>query len=278
MTTQTQIKPKQKNYISLKTTIIVCQFALFLFTFYTFYTFYTVQSVNPNISPTLENSNMYEAAILTSNIHSNIASTLDELDITKDDINTIKKMDLTPLGTIISKDFYEDKVKASKDALIYKKAYYYNLDLLKKYVKKFLYLSKLHDKKYNIPYEITLAQGILESNTGLSKLARKYNNHFGLKPRNASTCSNKVWTKVPSESSKTWFMNFEKVDGAFREHSKRLKKDRYLSCYECNTNYNNRIDILNCWANELYKNGYAEDPKYSNKLIKIIKELELSDF
>ncbi len=34
---------------------------------------------------------------------------------------------------------------------------------------------------YRIPASITLAQGILESNAGRSRLAREANNHFGIK-------------------------------------------------------------------------------------------------
>lgn len=36
-------------------------------------------------------------------------------------------------------------------------------------------------RKYGIPASVTLAQGILESSNGESQLARKENNHFGIK-------------------------------------------------------------------------------------------------
>ena len=36
-------------------------------------------------------------------------------------------------------------------------------------------------KKYGIPASITMAQGILESNSGKGSLALKSNNHFGIK-------------------------------------------------------------------------------------------------
>ena len=39
-------------------------------------------------------------------------------------------------------------------------------------------------RKHKIPASITLAQGCLESNNGNSELARKANNHFGIKCHN----------------------------------------------------------------------------------------------
>ena len=36
-------------------------------------------------------------------------------------------------------------------------------------------------QKYGIPASITLAQGILESGNGVSELAQRSNNHFGIK-------------------------------------------------------------------------------------------------
>ena len=36
-------------------------------------------------------------------------------------------------------------------------------------------------KRTGIPASITLAQGILESNSGESNLAKQFNNHFGIK-------------------------------------------------------------------------------------------------
>ena len=36
-------------------------------------------------------------------------------------------------------------------------------------------------RRYGIPASVTLAQGILESSNGQSRLARNENNHFGIK-------------------------------------------------------------------------------------------------
>ena len=50
-----------------------------------------------------------------------------------------------------------------------------------KYIKQYSSLAIQHQKKYRIPASITLAQGLLESGAGRSELARKSNNHFGIK-------------------------------------------------------------------------------------------------
>ncbi len=56
-------------------------------------------------------------------------------------------------------------------------------DYVQKYIDRFLKVAKAESEKFGIPVSITLAQGILESNSGRSQLARKHNNHFGVKWR-----------------------------------------------------------------------------------------------
>ena len=51
----------------------------------------------------------------------------------------------------------------------------------KEYITKYSPLAVKQMHQYKIPASITLAQGILESNNGNSRLATKANNHFGIK-------------------------------------------------------------------------------------------------
>ena len=53
--------------------------------------------------------------------------------------------------------------------------------LYEEYIKKYRDLAVEEMKRYHIPASITLAQGLLESGAGQSELARKSNNHFGIK-------------------------------------------------------------------------------------------------
>ena len=52
------------------------------------------------------------------------------------------------------------------------------------YIKEYAPLAVEQMKKYKIPASINLAQGLLESGACMSTLARKSNNHFGIKCHN----------------------------------------------------------------------------------------------
>ena len=49
------------------------------------------------------------------------------------------------------------------------------------YIRQYHKIAVEEMKRYHIPASITLAQGLLESGAGRSELARKSNNHFGIK-------------------------------------------------------------------------------------------------
>ena len=56
-----------------------------------------------------------------------------------------------------------------------------NADRYSDYIERFAPLAVEHRERFGIPASITLAQGLLESAAGQSSLARKGNNHFGIK-------------------------------------------------------------------------------------------------
>jgi len=49
------------------------------------------------------------------------------------------------------------------------------------YAERYANFAMVQMRKYGIPASVTLAQGILESSNGQSRLAQKENNHFGIK-------------------------------------------------------------------------------------------------
>lgn len=125
-------------------------------------------------------------------------------------------------------------------------------------------------KKYGIPASITLAQGILESGSGNSSLARKANNHFGIK-------CHKDWkgkTYIMDDDKKNeCFRKYKSADDSFRDHSLFLTtRNRYADLF--------KLKILDYkgWAKGLKKAGYATNPKYPQLLIKIIEENQLYKF
>jgi LysM repeat protein len=125
-------------------------------------------------------------------------------------------------------------------------------------------------KEYGIPASITLAQGILESGSGNSRLAREANNHFGIK-------CHKEWTGkkiyVDDDEKNECFRKYSKAEDSYNDHSLFLtQRERYafLFTYET-TDYTK-------WAYGLKQAGYATNPKYPELLIKLIEKYDLSQY
>ncbi len=133
------------------------------------------------------------------------------------------------------------------------------------YVRRFIAIAKTEKQKFGIPVSITLAQGLLESDAGESRLTRSANNHFGVK-----TFNKRVPHVVMKDDSPT--DKFKKYDSAwesYRDHSLLLMRDHYKPLQ-----YLSKTDYVS-WAKGLQKAGYATDPQYAAKLIRIIENLQL---
>ena len=133
----------------------------------------------------------------------------------------------------------------------------------KEYIKKYAPLAVKQMQLHQIPASITIAQGILESGDGNSRLAVKANNHFGIK------CHGWEGKKIYADDDKKneCFRNYNNALASFRDHSLFLKKyDRYSFLFDF------KINDYKSWAKGLKKAGYATNEKYPEKLIKIIEE------
>ena len=139
------------------------------------------------------------------------------------------------------------------------------------YVKRFESVAKSEMKKYGIPASIKLAQGLLESDAGQSKLTQKCKNHFGIKCF-SKNCKKGHCANFSDDSHKDFFRHYENAWESFRAHSKVLEKERYRNLYQLD-----KKDYKS-WARGLKKAGYATDPKYADKLIQIIETLKLYTF
>lgn len=122
-------------------------------------------------------------------------------------------------------------------------------------------------KEYGIPASITLAQGLLESGSGNSNLARYANNHFGIK-------CHKEWsgdTYIQDDDAKDeCFRKYKSAEESFNDHSYFLtSRPRYADLFKLD------INDYRGWAHGLKKAGYATNPRYADMLIKIIEENEL---
>jgi flagellum-specific peptidoglycan hydrolase FlgJ len=135
------------------------------------------------------------------------------------------------------------------------------------YIKKYRKTAIKEMKKYDIPASITLAQGILESASGTSRLAKKGKNHFGIK------CTSD-WTgktmREDDDKKDECFRKYRKAEDSFRDHSVFLaERERYKFLFE----YDKRD--YKAWAYGLKKAGYATNPSYPELLIGIIEKHDL---
>ena len=135
------------------------------------------------------------------------------------------------------------------------------------YIKKYRELAVEEMKKYHIPASITLAQGLLESGAGQSELARKSNNHFGIK------CGGDWRGKTVSHDDDArgeCFRAYKHPKDSYEDHSKFLVgRPRYASLFKL------KITDYKGWARGLKKAGYATNPRYADQLIGIIELYEL---
>ena len=124
-------------------------------------------------------------------------------------------------------------------------------------------------QEHGIPASITLAQGLLESNAGDSRLARQSNNHFGIKCR--TKCLGCTCRNYGDDTRYDMFRVFDSPAESFREHSKLLGYKRYRKLKTYGKDYKR-------WAKGLQSCGYATDKTYAEKLIKIIENLDLAKY
>ncbi len=135
------------------------------------------------------------------------------------------------------------------------------------YIERFSHIAVADMEKYGIPASIKMAQGILESDCGNSRLATIGNNHFGIKCKTTwmgETISHD--DDAPGEC----FRQYATAEESWADHSKFLDEgDRYNALFELDpTDYK-------AWARGLKDAGYATNPRYPELLVKIIEDHEL---
>ena len=181
----------------------------------------------------------------------------------KKPVSKWKSSDFRNLSFILSPDL-ADRKKVSKNIVQEK------LTNCRKYVERFAKSAIKEMELYGIPASITLAQGLLETDAGASRLATESNNHFGIKCR--SKCRGCTCRNYSDDDIYDMFRVFDTAWESYREHSLLLQISRYSKLKKFGT-----ADYKN-WAIGLKKAGYATDKNYHKKLIKIIEELDLNQF
>ena len=138
------------------------------------------------------------------------------------------------------------------------------------YIEQYKDIAMLEMKRMSVPAAITLAQGLLESESGNSELVKKSNNHFGIKCKSNWTGEG---VTHDDDSLGECFRKYATAEESFRDHSNFLKAGKHYSfLFDLDpTDYRG-------WANGLKKAGYATNPKYPVILINYIEKYNLQRF
>jgi len=151
----------------------------------------------------------------------------------------------------------------------------------KQYIKDYQAIARLEMERYGIPASITLAQGLLESQAGKSKLAKRIKNHFGMKCFNRK-CVRSHCANFEDDHHKDFFRRYSNAQESYRAHSiflvtgKKREKASYgwmVDEYPVGSK-----DYSQRWAHGLKECGYATDKRYAFKLIKLMDRYNLTDY
>lgn len=138
------------------------------------------------------------------------------------------------------------------------------------YIEKHKTLAVKQQKEYKIPASITLAQGLLESAAGSSRLARQGNNHFGIKCKEEWRGGRMYHD---DDAKDECFRTYKSVEESYIDHSLFLAKRKYyVSLFDLD------INDYKGWAHGLQQCGYATDKSYGVKLVNIIETYELHKY
>ena len=174
------------------------------------------------------------------------------------------------LANTYSNMTYEES--APKAAPKLTKAQLKKLKKQRAYVDRFINVAQTEMKKYGIPASIKLAQGLIETNAGESRLSTKNNNHFGMKCF-SKKCKKGHCSNFTDDSHKDFFRTYKSAWASYRSHSEMLSgSKRYKHLFKLAP-----VDYHG-WAKGLYKAGYATDKHYAEKLINIIETLNLQQY
>lgn len=134
------------------------------------------------------------------------------------------------------------------------------------YIEEWREVAVANQRDYGVPASIILAQGLLESAAGTSELAKNANNHFGIKCTSDWLGGNYYYD---DDAKGECFRTYRDAGESYKDHSLFLQRPRYQTCFEI------AVEDYSGWAYRLKQCGYATDPLYPKKLIKIIEDYRL---
>jgi len=141
---------------------------------------------------------------------------------------------------------------------------------VEQYIEKYSAMAIDEMFRSRIPASITLAQGILESGNGNSRLATQANNHFGIKCK-ASWAGKTMYED--DDAPQECFRKYDAAIDSYRDHSDFLMNGkRYAFLFDLDSK------DYKGWAFGLKKAGYATNPQYPELLITFIEKHGLHKF
>ncbi len=140
---------------------------------------------------------------------------------------------------------------------------------VKAYIRRFKHVAEAEQEKFGIPASVKMAQAIVESNAGKSKLSKQNHNHFGIKCFSRS-CKKGHCTNFGDDSHKDFFRKYETNWESWRAHSLLITNGKYNSLLKHGNDYRK-------WAKGLKKLGYATARDYEETLIATIEKYQLDE-
>lgn len=134
------------------------------------------------------------------------------------------------------------------------------------YIKKYKQAAINTQKRNGIPWQVTIAQGVLESDSGKSWLVKNANNHFGMKCWNKSEphvyrhddCCKSKRCKHPD-----MFKKYKRTEDSYKDHAWLLvTSENYAPC--------RKSKDWRVWVALLERQGYATSKDYAESLTSII--------
>lgn len=217
--------------------------------------------------------NLYSPAVLTvllilvgfSSYQNSASTTPQVVEVTKP--VTLKLVDRGPWGDEVGSSEPQHKaVRANDTAPVLNVAD----DATKAYINTYKDVARKEQAAFGVPASISLAQGLIESNAGQSRLAKNANNHFGMKCFSRN-CKKGHCINATDDTHKDFFRKYTNAWESWRDHSRMLSKGRYAKLKRYGTDYRK-------WAYGLKSIGYATDRTYAEKLIGIIEKYKLNQY
>ena len=133
-------------------------------------------------------------------------------------------------------------------------------------------------RMYGVPASVTIAQAILESGWGGSELATRANNYFGIKcaavasPHQIGCIDKATWEHLNGNdvTMTASFRRYASMRDSFLDHGLFLTKPRYAAAFKAAT--------PDEFAHEIWRAGYATDPQYPAKLVRLMDQYELRQY